>query len=61
MTENKEIDKWDGAGNASIMQTSLQEQQEQQNFINKQIKLQKYCRLLVRLFEARKGKFTVYK
>ena len=36
MTENKEIDKWDGAGNASIMHTSLQEQQ-QQNFINKQI------------------------
>ena len=61
MTENKEIDKWDGAGNASIMHTSLQEQQQRQNFINKQIKLQKYCRLLVRLLEARIRKFTVYK
>ena len=38
MTENKEIDKWDGAGNASSMHTSLEEQrQQQQNFINKQI------------------------
>ena len=38
MTENKEIDKWDGAGNASIMHNSLQEQrQQQQHFINKQI------------------------
>jgi len=26
MTENKEKDKWDGAGNASIMHTSPQEQ-----------------------------------
>ena len=38
MTENKEIDKWDGAGNTSTMHTSLQEQQQQQqNFVNKQI------------------------
>ena len=35
VTENKEINKWDGAGNASIMHISLQEQQQQQNFIHK--------------------------
>ena len=62
MTENNEKDKCDGAGNASIMHTSPQEQwQQQQNFVNKQIKLQNYCLQLARLFKAGQGNFTVYK
>ena len=32
--------------------TKQNKQQQQQNFINKQIKLQKYCPQLARLFEA---------
>ena len=32
---------------------NYQQQQQQQNFINKQINLQKYCPQLARIFEAR--------
>ena len=38
-----------------LHQQQQQQQQQKQTFINKQIKLQKYCPQLAKLFEARHG------